>query len=71
MLENKLQQSKRKEAHGEGSIQSKPEVRAKKKLIKLSKQSTKEIVPGYRKIDDRFGYITKWHDKWYAQAVRS
>ena len=69
--ENKLQPSKRKEAHAEGSIQSKAEVRAKKKLIKLSKQSTKEIVPGYRKIDDRFGYITKWHDKWYAQAVKS
>lgn len=68
--ENNLQPSKGKAAHVESSVQSKPEVRVEKK-VKLPKQSTKEIVPGYRKIDDRFGYITKWHNKWYAQAIRN
>lgn len=48
----------------------KDEVKAKKKPVKLPAHSTKQT-SRHRKLASSAGYATRWHEKWYVQAVQN
>ena len=69
-LPSLVETDERKEKGNHGSAKLEAPVKKKKKKVKLPATVKNSPMSGHRKLASSAGYATRWHEKWYVEAVR-
>lgn len=62
-------EGKEKDDHGSAKLEALVK-RKKKKKVRLPATVKNSPMSGHRKLASSAGYATRWHEKWYVEAVR-